>query len=340
MINIQPILNDLKNKLLLSKKEKFLCISTTADLSNPAFVLGSMKETRTTIAGNVILREASFVDQIVDSFDGVVDYFMVDCEVKNELKNLESLVLARVKKSKIFVYKPNDFTVDSLDMLVAMLFDSLIDKNVLIVGTGNIGSKIALKLCERGADIFLYDRDMEKVKNIVTGLNLIKRSKSTVHLGGDMIGPYDLVLACTPGTPVVSKDIVEKIVKGGKVIDVGNRTILPEALGLVRERNVEVLSLSGMGGYVGMVENWLYQRDFFNRTRQQSFGEYSVIIPGVFGGKGDILVDDVDSTKKVFGVCDGVGGLLPKEEGKKVLHSYLADNHEKGNISTVYKLYQ
>lgn len=340
MRDIRSILEDLKNKLLSSKKEKILCISTTADLNNPAFILGTIKETRTTIAGNIILCEGSFVDQIVESFDGVVDYFMVDCEVKNELKNLESLVFARVKKSKIFVYKPNDFTADSLDMLVAVLFKSLIGKKVLIIGAGNIGSKIALKLCERGAEVFLQDKNTEKVNNIMTGLNLIKRSGSTIHSANNSEGLCDLVLACTPGIPVVSKDIIEKIVEGGKVIDVGNRTILPEALLFAQERNVEVLSLSSLGGYTGMIENWLFQRDFLKKTKQRSFGNWSVIVPGVLGGKGDILVDDIDLPQKVFGVCDGVGGLLPEEEGKRVLQNYLADNKEKGNINNINNLYQ
>lgn len=340
MQDIQPILEDLKTKILLSNKEKILCISTTSDLTNPPFILGSIKETKTTIAGNIILREINFIDKIIENFDGVVDYFFVDCEIKNELKNLESITLEKVKKSKVFVYKPNDFTVESLDMFVALLFGSLIGKKVLIVGAGNIGSKIALKLCERGADVFLFGRDTEKVNKIVVGLNLIKKSESEIKLVDKLDTTYDLLLSCIPGVPIVDKQMMERVVKGGKVIDVGNRNITEEALTFARDFGIEVLSLSSFGGYIGMVENWISQRDFLQKKRQFSFGKWSVIIPGVLGKKGDILVDNIDSPARVFGVCDGVGGLLPEDDGKKFIENYLADNKEIGNISLIYKLYQ
>src|SRR3989338_8690206 len=98
-------MENIKKTLLASSKEKILCVSTTANLNNPVVYFGGMRETDTTIAGNIILRDASLLDEIVSVFDGVVDYFVVDCEVKNELKDLEALMLAKIKKSKVLVYK-------------------------------------------------------------------------------------------------------------------------------------------------------------------------------------------------------------------------------------------
>lgn len=339
MMDIQPILDDLKKNLLSSKKEKILGIATTADQNNPPFILGSMRETKTTIAGTLILRDASFIDEIVNNFDGVVDYFFVDCELKNELHNLESIISEKVKKSKIFVYKPNDFTVDSLDMFVATLFSSLQNRKALIIGAGNIGSKIALKLCERGANVFLFDKDPEKTRKIIVGLNLIKRSKSSVKLAEDiLIGAKDadLVVGCTPGIPVINAGVVEVMNTDGKIIDAGNRTVLPEALTSVRTRGIEVLSLSSLGGYTGMIENFLFQRKIFEKTRMKNFGDFSLVTSGTLGRRGDILVDDIENPSRIYGVCDGLGTLLPKDEGLSMIKNFVAKTPEISNIEKLY----
>ena len=180
MQDFKSKLEELKNILSASAKEKMVGVATTADINNPPIIFGSTRETETTIAVTIILRDTSFVDEIINTFDGVADYFMIDPEVKNEAGNLESVILPKIKKSKYFIYKPNDFTVDSLDTLVALLFGTLLGKKVLIIGAGNIGSKIALKLCERGANVFLFDKDLEKTKTIIEGLKLVKRSKCLI----------------------------------------------------------------------------------------------------------------------------------------------------------------
>ncbi len=343
MENLKEKLQELKAVLLASPKEKFVGIATTADINNPPIIFGSVRETNTTIAVTIILRDTSFVEEITNTFDGIVDYFFVDSEVKNEVANLESIIAPKIKKSKYLIYKPNDFTVESLDMLVAILFSTLLGKKVFIIGAGNIGSKVSLKLCERGADVFLFDKDLEKTKKIVEGLNLVKRSLSqitAIESLGDGAKNADFIIGCTPGIPIIDTGLVEVMEVGGKIIDAGNRTVVPESLAVARRRDIEVLSLSSLGGYVGMIENFLFQRNILEKTRVKNFDGFSLITPGTLGIKGDILVDDVEQPHRVFGVCDGLGGLLPKEEGVATLKDLVANNREISIISTIEKLYK
>lgn len=132
MEKVKAKIEELKNILLALPKEKFVGIATTADVNNPPIIFGSIRETNSTIAVTIILRDISFVDEIVNTFDGVVEYFMIDSEVKNEAGNLGTLILPKIKKSKYLIYKPNDFTIESLDMLVAILFSTLIGKKFLL----------------------------------------------------------------------------------------------------------------------------------------------------------------------------------------------------------------
>ena len=343
MENIREKLESLRSVLLASEKEKLVLISTTADVTNPSIIFGSTRETKATISVVIIIRDKSYIDEILNIFDGVADHFLIDCENKNEAGSLVKDFFSKIKKSKAFIVKPNDFTVDSLDTFVALLFGNLENKKVFVIGAGNIGSKITLRLCERGADVFIFDKDLQKTQKIVEGLNLVKRSLSSVSSVSSLeVGAKgaDLIIGCTPGIPIIGASIVQLMKADGKIIDAGNRTVMPEALSIARERGIEVLPLSSLGGHVGMIENWLFQRKNLEKPRIQTFGENSVITPGTMGARGDMLVDDIEAPKRVFGVCDGVGGLLPKEEGLALLREFVANNSGTGIISDIERLYQ
>ena len=47
-------------------------------------------------------------------------------------------------------------------------------KKILIFGTGNIGFKLGLRLIERGAAVYLFRRNKEKLKKICELINLHK----------------------------------------------------------------------------------------------------------------------------------------------------------------------
>ena len=47
-------------------------------------------------------------------------------------------------------------------------------KKIGIIGVGNIGSKVALYLTEKGAKVYLNRRDIKKLKKISSAINLIK----------------------------------------------------------------------------------------------------------------------------------------------------------------------
>lgn len=338
-MNIVSNLENILKILESSSKEKILCISTTANINNPEVFFGSMRETETTIAGNVILRSLEFLPEIIDFFDGKISYFFVDCEIKNEVKDLEKETRKLVKKSNIFVYKPNDFTIDSLDMFISLLFPTLFQKKIFIVGVGNVGSKISLALSERGGNVYLFGHDIERTKIIKDGLNNIYKNNSII-VSSEIPENIDLILGCTPGTESVTEEMVHKISKDGKIIDVGNGTITKECIKAAREKGIEILVLSSTPGYQGMITNWLAQREYFTKTREKKFSTSRIIVPGVFGNLGDVLVDNVDNPKSIIGVCNGRGDILPRNEGNRYIEETIKNIEDislKAKFESLYK---
>jgi hypothetical protein len=342
MKHIASSLEKLKTQLLASPKEKLLCLSTTANINNPDVLFGGIRETSSTIAGNIIIRNTCYVDDIIRMFDGVVSYFLVDCEIKNEVINLESYVVARVTQSRILVYKPNDFAVDSLDMLLACLYVSLDKKKISIVGFGNIGAKISLKLCERGANVSVFERNQERMNAIVCGLNKIKNSGVDIlgcHSIQDAVSGADVLLGCTPGIPVIDEELVNILAPHAIIIDVGNGTLLESGVNQARKSNREVLCLSSFAGYVSVIENWLCQRRQLSQIRYKQFDHFTLVIPGVFGMFGDILVDSIENVSHVIGICNGHGDIISVDEAKSFLYQIPETDTNRDVLRTLKQLY-
>ena len=132
------------------------------------------------------------------------------------------------------------------------------------------------------------------------------------------------VLGCTPGIPVIDRTVVDNLSEYAKIIDVGNGTVDLEGINLAQERKIEILSPSSFAGYAGMIENWLLQRRLFGRNKRKLFENNSLIIPGFFGKRGDVIVDDVDNPARVMGICDGKGNILSKENSQPIFMDFLA----------------
>lgn len=323
MKNIKEELIKLGKILNSSKKTRLLCISTTANKHNASIIFGSLRETKTTIAGSIILSDSRYIKTIIQYFDGLIEYFLIDTEIKNEMKDLEEKARKYIKKSEILFYKPNDFTTDSLDMFLACEIGSLKDKSVFIIGLGNIGSKTAIKLAERGADVTVYSLHSSKVKRIVSGINeFISANKKirVVHNKYKGASGADIILGCTPGISVINKEIVELMKKRGIIIDVGNGTLTEDGIDCASDKNISVYCLSSMSGYVGMIENWLTTKELLQYRQRIKLNDHiHSVTPGFIGKKGDIIVDKINRPNKIIGICDGNGDILYGEDAKKIL---------------------
>ena len=111
----------------------------------------------------------SVVIEACKFLDGKVDIIFADGEKENISKkngapgNIERRVREQIKKSKIYIYKGNDLTVDSVELILSQYFNKdlrgIAGKKIGIIGAGNIGSKIGLYLTELGAKVYLNRRN-------------------------------------------------------------------------------------------------------------------------------------------------------------------------------------
>lgn len=313
---IDEMIREVTQKAKTTKRLALFSIANTANINNAPLLFPAIRETKEVVCGNVLVTSLEQVKKIIPRVDGVVDIVLVDAETKLPgLEDVETWVRQNLKKSKLFTFKPNDLTVAALDSLLAHVASPLRGKKIAIIGTGNIGSKVALKLVERGVNVVVTRRDEKILKRITEGLNAIKpkyeKAKVTYVLDPLKASlDADILLGVTPGVAAITNEMIQGMKPSGLVVDVGNGTIFPEAVALAQQLGIKVLCLFMKPGFDGALQTIFQTENSVQKIKKQQVDSFAMISGGFMGQEGDIIVDDVKNPTRVLAIADGRGDVL------------------------------
>ena len=330
--------------LAIAKSERKLsgfCIGNTSKVDASGLYFSPIRNTPQLVAGSVIVYEAHHAAEIAGAVDGKVEYVLVDAEKKvgpepeyfgeGNRGNIERAVRDVLKKSKVLTYKGNDLTVDSIDCVLTQLARDVTGiggKKVAIIGAGNLGAKLALRLVERGADVVITRRSRRKVETIAKALNFIKPERTFGQVvattnNDEAAMDADILIGVTTGVPVITTGMVDRVSDGALIMDAGKGCLFPDAVSRARERGLTLLRVdvrSGFDGHVAMLlrtENMLRQA-----LGRRVVDKISVVSGGLLASEGEIVVDDVDAPARIYGVANGQGDFVRKlsaEQANEIL---------------------
>jgi hypothetical protein len=335
MQDIQNLIVELQKKA--GDRKKGFVIGNSSDLFTDHFYYRiPLREAEELIYTGVIVRDVETAIKIACIIDGCVDYIFVDAEKKirkiyygeKDAGNIEKAIKEKVKKSKIFPYKGNDLAVEALDQLLASIVADLGGLQVAVVGAGNLGSKIALKLVERGAYVRLYRRNSIKLQHITEGLNAVKSehtlsyisAKNSIH---DACLNADIIIACANEKSIIPIEAVSLMNPSGPriLIDAGKGCFEKNVLEKYQIFRLDV-SVVQQSTFSSLLKTENMYTKPIGRLRIEN--GINLVSLGLLGRYGEIIVDDIYHPKKVIGVCDGAGFLLKDvsefEEALKSLH--------------------
>jgi len=218
--------------------------------------------------------------------------------------------------NKIRYYKANDLTVDSafefLNYRARSTKTILGGKDVLILGAGNIGFKLGIKLVEAGVNVWLYRRDSIKLREMVNVINSL-RPMATVakakvfELDQDQI--YFAVVGAS--SSCIDIDISSFLGADSVVIDIGKGSFSLNMIQFLQDKNVDCVRLS--------VENELKFLVMKSLSDELSYPLRSVIdgihyvSGGMMGKYGELVVNNASNPTIVYGVANGCGDFIDEE---------------------------
>ena len=327
IINRIDELIDLKGDL---NKKIVFTVGNTRVFDSSSFYLTPTRLIDDLLISGIVLFSETEGSIVFNLLDGKVDFIFVDCEKKsknnkNGFFNIERLSVELITKSKLYFYKGNDVTVDSIDSFIFQFYKSsnqlLGGKNILVVGIGNVGFKIALKLVERGVNVFLKSRDYSKAKLLADTINLIKplETISSVKCYLPKL-EYNAVILSHLKPLADNDDVIDTLNSQALMIDVGKGCLTNHQINLLNDKNIVSYRLDIGETFINQIKLTLSGVKKFNIPKSKKLLDgYSLIEPGIIGKENDVVIDSIKNPKVIYGICNGIGGLTTNINKSEIL---------------------
>ena len=327
----------LETKTLAKKNRKKIAfiIGNTIKIEKGNYYFTPPRITDKLVLFGIIVFKESIAIDACKYLDGKVDIIFADGEKKIFPKkngapgNIERRVRERIKKSKIYIYKGNDLTVDSVDLIISQYFNKdlrgVAGKKIGIIGAGNIGSKIGLFMTELGAKVFLNRRNKKKLTCIVNAINYLKpqntREKAKAVDKIFAAKNSDVLIGSTDGKSVIDEKMVNLMKKKSIIIDAGKGTLTENGIRRAIERKIEIFRVDIFPSLEGLIsKTFSMEKQISKLLKNRKIENINIFNSGKLGKYGDLIVDDIDNINLVYGICDGKGDFLRKVPKKyKVL---------------------
>lgn len=301
--------------------QKSVSISTTAKHA-PPFVILPRRIIDSHALSSFMINDENLLISIVKYFDGLIDSFYIDVELKQNI-NLYKLAKSIVNKSEIYTMKPNDNTLESADILIRNQFeDDLLEKEIIVVGTGNLASKIALRFAERQAKVKIIGRDQVKVKRLIEVLNKIlpKHSEPMQYLENKkIVKKADVIVSALSGLNRTENELLPFITEETFILDVGINNFSQNFIQTILKQNVKIVRLDTR---FSLPYLFLLRHDYVNLFFENVFGKgkinnVNIVSGGYIGFEGSVIVDNLKYPSQIIGIADGCGGVKKDEQLSK-----------------------
>lgn len=318
-------------------------VSTTAKVRENyhPFLTPLRRITHGFIGGSVVFSQTQAI-LLCKRIDGLVDKILVDAEKKIgitigidenalihfglkrperfkarahvEMGNLSAASAPHVQRSQLQEFKPNDMTVEAVWHFLSGLYRILSDKRMAIIGSGNIGFKLALKLVESGCHVELVRRDLSRGMLMVNAINITK-PRSTIaiaHYNQDPLQASlfcDALIGCTNGVPAITWGMIQCMKPDGLVMDVGKGSVFKEAIEKAAQHGINVIRCDISAAIDGLIATAERNRLIMSKEvgRREIENGMFVVSGGCMGLADDIVVDDYRNPRRIIGVADGAG---------------------------------
>lgn len=278
--------------------------------------------TATQVIGNAEVENAAQAVEIVSAVDGLVDCILLDSELRPAPSEnaLLGVVAPQVKKSRLLAYRDGNAHLDAAEALISRLMGGVSGSKIGVCGLSSFGLKLAMRLMEMGASVYLWDLAHEKVLRSITLLEQwcqiepisTKKNVFALEKEGENL---DLLVGTALSKAVVGENLVERVASQGLVIDAGVGSLQAGAIERAIGLGLRLYRLDMRAGLSGQIALVLDTDDLVSRLMGvEKLAEQEIVAGGAIGRRGAIIVDAIHNPTRVIGVADGRGGLLSGAE--------------------------
>ncbi len=293
-------------------KVKIIFISTTSKHNTP-FIELPQKYIFDKLNRNVLISDKEVLIQFLYDNDTDETLFVIDCETKQGISLFD--VARSIDGINCIPYKPNDITLDATDLILLDFFDDILtNRNIGIYGTGNIATKLAIRLAERNANVYIIGRNQTKVDNVVNCINQITFNNSSIDSFKEN-NKLDCLVSFVSGSEVIDSSFLKYLTDDGLCLDGGIGNFTKEFISKGNKLGLDIRRVDVRMGDI-MLEAYIRSRlnnPFHNYVGRKIYQDITLVGGGIIGKENDVIVDNISNPKTVIGLADGFGGVKRKD---------------------------
>lgn len=311
---------------------KMIFISTTSKHNTP-FIELPQKQIFDKLNRNVLISDKDLLIQFLKDNTTDKTLFVIDCETKQGISLFD--VARSIGGINCIPYKPNDITLDATDLILLDFFDDIMtERNIGIYGTGNIATKLAIRLAERNANVYIIGRNPTKVDNVVNCINQITFNPSNVTSFNENI-KLDCLVSFVSGNEVIDSSFINYLTGDALCLDGGIGNFTKDFISAGNKVGLDIRRVDVRMGDI-MLEAHIKSRlnnPFYKYVGKKKYHNITMVGGGIIGKENDVIVDDISSPKTVIGLADGFGGVKSKNRLSEIekerihkINEYIREN--------------
>lgn len=310
----ERMLVEVEGMVALSNKRSVLILiqHTKADDVYPC--VPSVRESISNILGFVSLGDEQYLPFIVEKAEGIIDTIMIDVDPKRENSERIRQTASRLAKEhgmSVSYYSDYASWVSSAVSFVSQVEQrdgqDVYGIKHLLVGRNRLATGMVLEMIGRGMDVFLLKAEYPSMSFPVAGGEMILNSRKIhlVDVGSD--NSFDTLLGCELQGNCRYMEVLSEM-RFSYVHDVGIRNFNLEFIEKQRRQGVKVYRSDDRAGISGAVIGLMETEELINtslgRTR---IGDIFIVSGGYVGEEGDVVVDNYNDPRFIFGIAKGDG---------------------------------
>lgn len=278
----------------LKEKARKKCMPSVLNI-----VVGSHEETHVSpfvettygcAISNVMLSDASLLNEIVSTVDAFVDYILLDPgDAPIKVPALTHAQILRYDDSNLWART-------AVSHLTQLLEGSVQGKNLLVLGNAELVDPVKHSFAKSGAHIF-----------------------------DDTLRDFDdlsAVVALSPRTPIIAKDLVEVLSQNTLLYDAGIGSLDQDSLSEAKRRGLQVVRIDFRPAIAATAIELIHMKSIVRHQMGSGVWDgVAVVAGGLIGNHGDVIVDDFGKPTRIIGVADGTGGIEPIDEANANVQS-------------------
>lgn len=310
----ERMLAEIKDIVALSNKRSVLILiqHTKAEETYPCVPM--VRESISNVLGFVSLGDEEYLTFIIEKAKGIIDVVMIDVDPKRENSERIRQTASRLAMGlgmSVSFYSDYDSWVSSALSFVFQV-EKRDGKDVyevkhLMVGRNMLATRMVLEMIGRGLDVFLLKAEYSSLSFPISCGEMVLDSNK-IHLVD--LGPedsFDTLIGCELQSKCNYLEELS-VMHFSYVHDVGIRNFTLEFIEKQRQQGAEVYRSDDRAGISGAVISLMETEELIRtslgRTR---VGDISIVSGGYVGEEGDVVVDNYNDPRIVFGIAKGDG---------------------------------